>query len=202
MHLASGGNADSQWDDVMFHLARWLVRHLDDPRLVIWIAERGGQVHDRWLWLIEHELDRVALLELEGKSSEINEIRLHAPKAIPGALMRTLWRLLLSGRVKSPWQDPDFYRWKRRLKREGLTATLRLELRELLAPKVVLKKPFRWSGDSNSTKEPTRIKELSALACPRMMWGNAMRPAPSKPVVFTTSRRESPGDLISDISDK
>lgn len=160
MHLASGGNVGSQWDDVMFHLARWLVRHLDDPRLVIWIAERGGQVHDRWLWLIEHELDRVALLELEGKSSEINEILLHAPNAIPGALMRTLWRLLLSGRVKSPWQDPDLYRWKRRLKREGLTATLRLELRELLAPKVVLKKPFRWSGDSNSTKEPTQIKEL------------------------------------------
>ncbi len=161
MLLASGGVSDIQWDDVMFHLARWLVRHLDEPRLIIWIAERGGQLHDRWSWLIEHELDRLALLELEGKTSELGEIRLHAPKAIPGPLMRTLWRLLLSGRVKSPWRDPDLYRWQGRLKREGLTATLRLELRELLAPKVVLKKPFRWSDDDlSSTDQPSRIEQL------------------------------------------
>lgn len=124
MLLASGGITGSQWDDVMFHLARWLVRHLGDPRLVIWIAERGGQLHDRWPWLIEHELDRFASLEREEKTSELDEIRLHAPMAIPGPLMRTLWRLLLSGRVKSPWYDPDLYRWKGRLNREGLTATL------------------------------------------------------------------------------
>jgi hypothetical protein len=161
MLLASDGITGSQWDDVMFHLARWLVRHLDDPRLVIWIAERGGQLHDRWPWLIEHELDRIASLEREGKTSELDEIRLHAPKAIPNPLMRTLWRLLLSSRVKSPWHDPDLYRWKGRLKREGLTATLRLELRELLSPKVVLKKPFRWGDDdSSSTDEPTQIKQL------------------------------------------
>lgn len=161
MLLASGGVSVGQWDDVMFHLARWLVRHLDDPRLIIWIAERGGQLHDRWPWLIEHELDRFAALERDGKTSELAEIRLHAPKAIPGPLMRTLWRLLLSGRVKSPWRDPDLYRWKGRLKREGFTTTLRLELRELLAPKVVLKKPFRWSDDdSSSADEPSRIKQL------------------------------------------
>lgn len=161
MLLVSGGTTGSQWDDVMFHLARWLVRHLDDPRLVIWIAERGGQLHDRWPWLIEHALDRIASLERDGKASELDEIRLHAPKAIPGPLMRTLWRLLLSGRVKSSWHDPDLYRWKGRLQREGLTTTLRLELRELLAPKVVLKKPFRWSDDDlSSTDEPTRIKQL------------------------------------------
>ena len=160
MLLASGDLTCSQWDDVMFHLARWLVRHLDDPRMIIWIAERGGQIHDRWQWLIEYELDRFVSLAREGKTSELDEIRLHAPKAIPGPLMHTLWRLLLSGRVKSPWHAPDLYRWQARLKHEGLTITLRLELRELLAPKVVLKKPFRWSDDSSSTDEPEKIKQL------------------------------------------
>jgi len=160
MLLTSGGTISSQWDNVMFHLARWLVRHLDDPRLVIWIAQRGGQLHDRWPWLIEHELDRFASLERDGKTAELEEIRSQAPKAIPGPLMRTLWRLLLSGRVKSPWRDPDLYRWKDRLKREGLTATLRLELRELLAPQVALKKPFRWGDEAENADEPTQIKQL------------------------------------------
>ena len=160
MLLASGGMTGSQWDDVMFHLARWLVRHLDDPRLVLWIAQCGGQMHDRWPWLIEHELDRFASLARDGKTAELEEILSQAPNAIPGPLMRTLWRLLLSGRVKSSWRDPDLYRWKGRLKREGLTATLRLELRELLAPQVALKKPFRWGDEAENTNEPTRIRQL------------------------------------------
>jgi hypothetical protein len=161
MLLASGGITSSQWDEVMFHLARWLVRHLDDPLLIIWIAERGGQLHDRWLWLIENELDRFASLERDGKTSELDEVRLHSPKAIPSPMMRTLWRLLICSRVKSLRRDADLYRWKDRLKQDGLTITLRLELRELLAPKVILKQPFRWSNDDlSNTDEPERIKQL------------------------------------------
>jgi len=68
--------------------------------------------------------------------------------------------LLLTGRVKSPWRDADLYRWKDRLKRDGLTATLRLELRELLSPKVTLSQPFRWDTEEEGADEPTRIKQL------------------------------------------
>ncbi|UXD25325.1 hypothetical protein FORC065_2522 [Yersinia enterocolitica] len=160
MQLVSTGVTACQWDNVMFQLARWLVRHMDDYRLVIWIAEHGGQLHDRWVWMIEQELDRIASLECDGKTAELDEIRIQSPKAIPGPLMRTVWRLLLSGRVKSPSSDIDLYRWIGRLKRESMTITLRLEFRELLAPKVLLTKPFRWDGDSNSAEEPTRINQL------------------------------------------
>ncbi|SDH03865.1 anti-phage defense-associated sirtuin Dsr1 [Nitrosomonas sp. Nm132] len=160
MALVSGGVAASQWDDVIFHLARWLTRHLNDPALIIWLAQRGGQLHERWSWLIEDELNHFAHLVQEGKTTELDEIRTHAPNAIPGPLMHTLWRLLLTGRVKSPWRDPDLYRWKDRLKRDGLRATLRLELRELLAPRVALKKPFRWGTEEESTDEPTHIRQL------------------------------------------
>ncbi|MCP5139262.1 MAG: SIR2 family protein, partial [Chromatiales bacterium] len=160
MVLVSGNAAGSQFDLVMFQLARWLVRHLNDPALVIWVAERGSQLQDRWPWLIEHELDRIARLEREGKTSELDEIRAQAPNAIPGPLMRAVWRLLLTGRVRSPGRDLDLYRWKDRLTREGLTTTLRLELRQLLEPKVVLKKPFRWVADEQSADQPTRIRQL------------------------------------------
>lgn len=160
MLLAFGDIVGSQWDDVMLHLARWLTRHLADPRLILWIAQRGGRLHDRWLRLIESELDRLASLERSDKTAELDEIRSRAPRAIPGPLMRTLWRLLLSGRVKSSWHDRDLYRWKDRLKREGLTTTLRLELRELLAPQVALKKPLRWGEEEESADEPTRLRQL------------------------------------------
>lgn len=160
MALVSGGFTSCRLDDVMFHLARWLVRHLNDPALIIWLAQRGSQLHDHWSRLIELELDRFARLEQQRNTKELDEIRSHSPNAIPGSLMQTLWRLLLTGRVKSPWRDPDLYRWKGRLKRAGMTTTVRLELRDLLTPQIVLKKPFRWNDDEESTDEPTRIRQL------------------------------------------
>ncbi|MGH8078106.1 MAG: hypothetical protein ACREPE_12380, partial [Lysobacter sp.] len=147
MRLVVGGSGNTQWDPVMSQIARWLVRHLNDPRVVLWIAERGGQLHEQWVWQIERRLDELAKLERNGNTSELDDIRAQAPSAIPGPMMRTLWRLFLSGRVKSPWRELDLYRWKSRFKREGLTPTLRLELRDLLSPMVRLNKPFHWGEE-------------------------------------------------------
>jgi hypothetical protein len=160
MQLVAGHTVATHWDDVMLQLARWLVRHLNDPRLVLWIAEHGGRPHERWAWLIERRLDELAQLERDGKTSELDDICAHAPNAIPGPLMRTLWRLSLSGRVKPPWRGPDLYRWKSRLKREGLTATVRLELRELLSPKVRLRKPFRSEAHPESSNGSESLRLL------------------------------------------
>ncbi len=154
-------DVDSQWDDVMFHLARWLIRHLNDPVLVIWLAQRGARLCQRWRWMIDQQLTHFAQLAREGKTGELNDIRTQAPNAIPGPLMQTLWRLLLAGRVTSPQAaSSDFYRWKERLNRNGLTATLRLELRELLSPKVTLKSPFRWKSEEEGINEPANIRQL------------------------------------------
>lgn len=161
MSLATGTVNFSQLDDVMYQIARWLVRYLGDPRLIIWIAERGGQLNERWVWLIEDKLEHFAELELYGKTSQQDDIILHAPTAIPSPFMSTLWRLMLSGRMKSYGRHLDFYQWQSRLKREGVTTTLRLELRELLAPKVVLKKPFHWNDDDLGSSSGTpQIKQL------------------------------------------
>ncbi|MEQ9875382.1 anti-phage defense-associated sirtuin Dsr1 [Pectobacterium brasiliense] len=160
MCLASWGQTDSQWDDVMTHISRWLIRHLDDPRLIIWIAERGGQLHERCMWLIQQKLDSLATLKLNGEVSELDEIRLNAPKAVPGSHMCTLWNLLLSERLKSSGHNSDLYSWFSRLKRGGLTTTMRLKLRELLAPKILLRKPIRWNHGVSNPDEPLSIKHL------------------------------------------
>ena len=102
-------------------------------------------------------LDR---LDSEGKQAEIDRILADAPKAIPGPLMRTLWRLLLSKRLKSLGHHADLYDWLRRFGRDGLTPSLRMELREILAPRVTLRAPFRWGEDSPRSSVPTCIRDL------------------------------------------
>ena len=159
MSLVSQGRGAGQWDKVMDQIARWLMRHLDDPELVLWLAEHGGKPDSQFIWLIDNQLDNLARLEREGNMAELDRIRANAPNAIPQPQMRMLWRLLLTGRIKAPWRDLDLYRWQDRLQRDGITATLRLELRELLAPKVKLKRPFSWNGDEAEISEPKRFKQ-------------------------------------------
>ena len=160
MCFADAGARGIRWDEVMRQLARWLIRHLDDPTLLLWLVKRGGQLHDDLVWWIEHRLDELAKLEHECNTVEMARIRANAPNAIPGPLMHTLWRLLLTGRVKSWLRDFDLFRWSDRFKRDGLTATLRLELRETLTPRISLREPFRWPAEEEEKSQPKRIKDL------------------------------------------
>lgn len=160
MCIANAGVPYGRWDEVMRQLARWLIRHLDDPALLLWLVKRGGQLHDDLIWWIEHRLDELAKFEHEDNTTELTHIRANAPNAIPGPLMRTLWLLLLTGRVKSRLHDFDLYRWRGRFKRDGLTTTLRLELREMLTPRVSLSEPFRQPTEVEGGRKPQSFKEL------------------------------------------
>ena len=160
MCVVDAGARGSRWDKVMRQLACWMSRHLDDPALLLWLVKHGGQLHDDLVWWIEHRLDEVAKLEREGNTEELTRIRANAPNAIPGPLMRTLWRLLCTGRVKFWRHHFDLYRWRDHFRRDGLTTTLRLELREMLTPRVTLREPFRWPAEDRESREPVRIKDL------------------------------------------
>jgi len=162
MALVNAGPRNIRWDAVMFQLARWLLRHLDDAKLLIWLIKRGGQLHDQLIWLIERRLDELDKLANCGNTTELARIRANAPNAIPRPAMRTLWRLLLNGHVRSGLRDLSLYRWRDQFERDGLTATMRLALREVLTPCLSLREPFRWSDadDDDVDEGQNRIKNI------------------------------------------
>jgi hypothetical protein len=153
----SGG----EWDRVMEHLACWLTRHLNDPELILWLAQRGSRLHDEFSSKIEQALNHIAELEQNDPDNKLARIRDNAPNAIPDSRMRALWRLFLTGRVKSPANSGyELYQWLARLQRDGLTTSLRLELRKLLAPMITLRKPFISSSPEREEANPPRIRDL------------------------------------------
>lgn len=156
--ISNSFNSD-RLDNTMFHLARWLTRHLDDPRLIIWIANQGGRPNGLFNAQISERLNDLVSLERDGKASELDEIRAQSPNAIPSPFMRKLWRLLLSGRVKTFRRDSSLYGWTKRFQLEGLTTSLRLELRSLLEPKLALKKPFNWGDETANPDEAAEINQ-------------------------------------------
>ena len=160
MALAHPGVLSTRWDEVMWYLARWLNRHLDDPALLLWILEQGEALHEELRQTIARQLDYLMELEEAGNFPKLDEIRASAPKAIPRPHMRTLWRLLLSRRIGVARDDLNLFGWRARFKRHGLTATLRLELREKLTPQVRLGKPFPRVFGGDEAGEPERISDL------------------------------------------
>nr|WP_287392314.1 SIR2 family protein [Mesorhizobium sp.] len=119
--------ASSRWDKVMAHIARWLARHLDDPELLIWVANQGGCVDDNFRFFLENELnDRP-----------------------PSPAMEALWRIVLSGRLPDGTAHFDLYSWVKRLKRSGLTPLMRMQLRDILSPRVRIRPPYRFHGEGD-----------------------------------------------------
>jgi len=154
----------SGWDHVMSQMARWLIRHLDDPRLILWLVKNGGQLDPQFQWDVGKKLEELDRMITEGKDEEFARLRANAPSAVPRPNMRTLWRLLLAGRVRSPWRQMDLFRWKETFKRDGLTPVVRMGLREALTPQVEMKQPFRWAGRKVAKEErPERITDLIAV---------------------------------------
>lgn len=160
MRISNMGAQVSVLDKVMFHLARWLTWHLDDPKLILWLANQGGQLHEQFASLVQSRIESLDKLVHDDNQAELERIHTFAPNAIPSRLMRILWRLLLSGRVKSPQNCFDLQRWLRRFKQDGLTPILRMELREVLTPRVILSEPFRWGEENADSYEPECIKDL------------------------------------------
>lgn len=139
MKLVSSGPRSTKWDDVMAQLARWLSRHLGDPKLLEWIARGGNRLEPEFASQVRRALDELEKLERDGNHDELSRRRARSPNGVPSPEIRVCWRLLLAGRLKS--HDPEFnlYDWLNRLELCGLTPTLRAELRGLLAPRAELR---------------------------------------------------------------
>jgi hypothetical protein len=160
MALVGTGRTSSRWDDIMFHIASWLLRHLDNPGLILWIANRGGQLHEEFERLINNRLIDIIKLEQDGNKDALANISSGAPRAIPRPLLRTLWRLLLSGHVRARYQRLSLHHWQKSFKQDGLTLSLRQDFRKLMTPCIELRKPFHFADETEHEKESEKLKEI------------------------------------------
>ena len=163
MSLAAALTRDSSYDEVMSQLARWLIRHLNNPALLLWVVKQGGGPHVELSRLITYRLNDLADLEHAGNHEELDRIRASAPNAIPDERMRRLWRLLLSERIELLDQDLDAYKWPIRFAQEGLSVSLRLKLRNMLTPRVSMREPIPWLFDYDEDNDDEETKSIRQL---------------------------------------
>lgn len=143
MRLAHDGGRAGGYDKVMFQLVNWLLRHLNNSELLLWIANQGGALHDQFKWALTNRfryLDNVVVRA----ATEYEQFCLDSPDAVPGSAMRPLWELLLQDRFKTGDEDANFYGWIGSFKQAGLTWALRKQLVELLTSRVSITRRFSF----------------------------------------------------------
>ena len=151
----------SKWNEMMWRLAPWLTRHLNDPTLFLWMANQHNSLRRILVNPIESQLNKLSRLERDGNTAELDRIR-----SVPSRPMRTLWRLLLTGCVLPNLNGSHFsvlIPWKVRFKRYGLTSTLRTELLECLTPRVLLNERIISRAKDAADHKPEHINELGKL---------------------------------------
>ena len=160
MALVNQGYSDGKLDRVMWHLGNWLVRHLDDPQLALWVAKQGGCLHYEFKELIQQKLKELDKLEKE--KNKLEKIRADAPKSIPGRLMRTLWELILSGRLKqfANHHNYSLLIWFGHFNMSGLTPSLRMKLCEILTPRIDIQEVSTWGDSQSRTDSPKHMRNL------------------------------------------
>ena len=155
MALTREASAETELDQPMFWIGAWLARQMNDPRLLLRLAAQGGQLHSRFALEIERRLEETAQVENRG-GAELQELLRNAPNAVPSPTMRTVWELMLAGKVGHRRSLTDGYAWSRRVRREGLSARARHELRALLAPRVVPRRAIRLDFLREQPEEEAR----------------------------------------------
>lgn len=104
--------------DSSFYLFKWMLRHINDERLLLWIVKNGCRLHERCKTLLAQELFY--------NSESINN------------KMNKLWSLFLIDKLtyKSSLKDFDLLRFFEKIKKSGLTIYAINELKNILAPKI------------------------------------------------------------------
>lgn len=149
MNFVGMGPTDVAWDPVMLHLSNWLLRHLNNKKLILWISSRGGQLHERFNVMVRQRIKEFDRLKKSKNKKEIEETLKESPDAIPDGVLRRIWDLILAGRLKSNKRRIDFYGWADRLSESGITPEMRAELRDMLRPCIVLRKPIKFPSDES-----------------------------------------------------
>lgn len=136
LSIVDAGCKRSQLDGVMVCLGRWLTRHMDSQKLILWVAKQGGKLHPDFSEIIKEQI----------VSSEK-----HA--TLSPAVLK-LWNLLLSGRIVTYDKSFEYFIYLKEFKRvQDITPTVRLKLREIFTPHVSLRKKFDIEGNKSTPKK-------------------------------------------------
>jgi len=125
------------------NMANWLLRYIDDSRLVLWIINSGNQLRP----VFKHSL-LSHLHKFKDKLSEVSQDKLgecNSKSDIPVELIKPLWHLIIEDRIISYRRNNSDYDYciLSKFLEEEMNPILILKLKEFFTPRLAMHKT--WS---------------------------------------------------------
>lgn len=158
--VATQAMARPKSDEIMEAMVQWLLKHLNSPDLLFWMASRFAKVGPLFPFHLSLELHK------QWAQEEKKVYLQKYPDAIPEPRMRQLWELYLAGAIKRESSNgfgSFFYEGAR----PSLPLLVKDELLKLLEPKIEVKRPGPFSsprGDEELAKITSVIELDITLA--------------------------------------
>ncbi|EOV0394930.1 anti-phage defense-associated sirtuin Dsr1 [Vibrio fluvialis] len=149
MALSHSSFIEPKWDDVMLGLSKWLLCHLNNPELVLFLQKRGGVLNSQLNFLIEKEISEQRKQKQDGNDAYFEELKRKSSDAVISEEMLTIWNLVLAGYSAHSAHHHNLYSWADEYKKTGITTALKSKLRKALAPVVIFSKPLISVGDKD-----------------------------------------------------
>lgn len=131
-HLVTYSNRFPSLDEVSLWLARWLCRHLDKPQTILWVAQSGGRLHQRFAYFIQQALGEHKL----------------------GDAYQRIWEVISGGYATTRDNSSEFQDWAFRLPAGAISTASKLALFDLLRPRVSFRQPLRLREDGTDISSP------------------------------------------------
>lgn len=123
-------------------IVSWSLRHLNDERLLLWMLEQGPQLRSFYKSLVLDKLEKLN----NSKKAGIKEADVY-----PSEKMIALWKLFtVDALCLRDNLSYDFYSWREQFSQNGCNVSydLRLQLRKLLSPKLIISRNIFQNGIS------------------------------------------------------
>lgn len=178
MSLSHSSFVESKWDDVMRGLSEWLLCHLNNPELVLFLQKRGGVLNSQLHSLIEKEISEQRKQKKAENKAYFVELNRKSSDAVLSEEMFTVWSLVLAGYCAYSAPHQNLYSWADEYKKTGITPSLKNKLRKALTPIVTFKKRLSslddkdrkgvrkyldWDVDLNSSFVHSALEHISKV---------------------------------------
>lgn len=134
-------------DNRMYHLATWLLKHLNDPNLALWLASKGGELHPHFKYLLQKSL--------MDSSKQNNSTNLYISEN-----MKLIWALFLAGRIGTRYMDFEVRQIVQKICDNGLTPWLRELLVNHIAPCITITKSLSANIAREANSESEKLGSL------------------------------------------
>ncbi|MFA7108558.1 MAG: SIR2 family protein, partial [Sphaerochaetaceae bacterium] len=87
MSIVNSELVSNKCDKIMNWIFQWLLRHLNNPNLIIWVNQNGGNINYNFKEMIIRRLNEISKLEKENCKTELQKIKDNSPDGIPDEAM-------------------------------------------------------------------------------------------------------------------